>query len=158
MIELCEKENSAILLWKLYVFFTFQPKNHIRRRSTKQRWHEPWPWMLTEDLLLKVPAMEGVEDLEPTPEGAARSWTWSVFAGAWATMSLGEDGVIRNGGSHGPGSDFGDVHHESYIKTGDFPVLCLITRGYLSWLISLWINNCPCHLGMMSSRNKGSRF
>ena len=118
--------------------------------------------MLTEDLLLKAPAMEGVEDLEPTPEGAARTWTWSVFAGAWATMSLGEHGVIRNGVLEAMDQlENGDFHHESYIKTGDFPVLCLITRGYLSWLISLWINNCPCHwgLGMMSlSRNEGSRF
>lgn len=46
--------------------------------------------MLTQELLVQpaMAAMEGVEDLEPTPEGAARTWTWSVFAGAWATMMV----------------------------------------------------------------------
>ena len=51
--------------------------------------------MLTEELLVKEPAMEGVEDLEPTPEGSARTWTWSVFAGAWATMNHDDGGWWR---------------------------------------------------------------
>jgi len=55
--------------------------------------------MLTQELLVQpaMAAMEGVEDLEPTPEGAARTWTWSVFAGAWATMSHDRDGWVEVG-------------------------------------------------------------
>ena len=34
------------------------------------------------------PSMEGVEDLQPTPEGSSRTWTWMVFAGAWASMMV----------------------------------------------------------------------
>lgn len=42
--------------------------------------------MLKEELMDK-PAMEGLEDLEPTPATPElRTWTWTVFAGAWATM------------------------------------------------------------------------
>ena len=44
--------------------------------------------MLGETLVEKPPPMEGVEDLQPTPEGRARTWTWIVFAGAWASMMI----------------------------------------------------------------------
>eukprot|EP00434_Breviolum_minutum_P024596 symbB.v1.2.021722.t2/scaffold1894.1/size98026/1 len=39
--------------------------------------------------LMDKPAMEGLEDLEPTPATPElRTWTWTVFAGAWATMMV----------------------------------------------------------------------
>ena len=43
--------------------------------------------MLKEELMAAKPAMEGIEDLEPTPDKPElRTWTWTVFAAAWATM------------------------------------------------------------------------
>jgi len=45
--------------------------------------------MLKEKLMDHQLAMEGLEDLEPTPATPElRTWTWTVFAGAWATMMV----------------------------------------------------------------------
>ena len=48
--------------------------------------------LMLEEKLVEKPAMEGIEDLRPTPPGSARTWTWGVFAQAWATMRLGSRG------------------------------------------------------------------
>ncbi|CAE7418373.1 pucI [Symbiodinium sp. CCMP2456] len=37
---------------------------------------------------MKIMVAEGLEDLEPTPQGPARTWTWDVFAFAWSIMMV----------------------------------------------------------------------
>ncbi|OLP99361.1 putative allantoin permease [Symbiodinium microadriaticum] len=37
---------------------------------------------------MKAMVAEGLEDLEPTPQGPARTWTWDVFACAWSIMMV----------------------------------------------------------------------
>ncbi|CAJ1358924.1 unnamed protein product [Effrenium voratum] len=51
---------------------------------------------MLEEKLVEKPAMEGIEDLRPTPPGSARTWTWGVFAQAWATMMV-NSGTFSSG-------------------------------------------------------------